>query len=715
MTMRTSRHGWLIGLSAWLALATSGPATAEAVARDHLTVELVAEHTALAPGREAWLGLRFEHDLHWHTYWVNPGDSGLPTKLAWQAPAGYAVGDIAWPAPNRLRVGELHNFGYDGEMLLPVRVEVPAGAKPGERAAFSVEANWLVCEEECIPGKATLSIELPVDAAPQADTRWQALFAQAHAAQPAAANWTGAATASGDAVEIRLAGADVPATDGLDAFPMQEQVLANTPMTFTRDGDALVLRTARSEYYAKAPEHLDLVLVTRNAGVKAWQARVAWRDNDTAGTPAPGPSQGTVAVATPLAALQGGFAAALLFAFLGGVLLNLMPCVFPVLSLKALSLAEGAHAPAAARRDGLAYLGGAVFGFVALAGILLALRAAGQGLGWGFQLQSPALVATLFYLMLAMGLSLSGVFLVGAALAGAGQRLTEGHGLRAAFFTGVLACVVASPCTAPFMGPALGFALTQPAWMALTVFVALGVGLALPIVLLSFVPVLARWLPRPGAWMETLKQVLAFPLYLTAVWLFWVLMRQVGADGAALVLVGAVILTGALVWYGRAQFATPHLLRRVAIAALVVLALVPLSWLKPQALARDADVAWQPWEPKAFDALRREGRPVLVNMTAAWCITCLANERVALSSDTFRDALKATGTAYLKGDWTNQDAAITTYLAGFGRSGVPLYVLYPKGGGEPEVLPQILTPGLVADALMRAAAGPSTPANRSSP
>lgn len=686
-------------------------ATAAPVDTDHLTVELVAESTALAPGKPAWLALRLKHDPHWHTYWTNPGDSGLATKFAWRAPAGYAIGDIAWPAPARLRVGELHNFGYDDEMLLPVQVAVPADAKPGERAAFALDANWLVCEEECIPGKASLALELPIDAAPQPDPRWQSLFAAAHAAQPRAATWTGAATAHGDAVEIRLTGADLPPLDALDLFAVPEQVLANTAPTFTRDGDALVAKAARSEYFSKVPETLDLVVVSRADGVRAWRTQVAWRDTGAA-------APVVAATATPPApSFDGGLAFALVFALLGGVLLNLMPCVFPVLSLKALGLAEGAHDRAAARRDALAYLAGAVAGFVALAAVLLALRGAGQGLGWGFQLQSPTLVAALVYLMLAMGLSLSGVFVVGARLAGTGQRLTEGGGVRAAFFTGVLACIVASPCTAPFMGPALGYALTQPAWAALAVFAALGVGLALPVALLGFVPVLAHWLPKPGAWMETLKQVLAFPLYLTAVWLFWVLMRQVGPDGAALVLAGAVVLIGALVWYGRAQFGAPLWWRHVAIAALVLVALAPLAGLAPQtdARAESAGATWQAWNVERLDALRKEGRPVLVNMTAAWCITCLANERVALSSDAFRDALKTSDAQYLKGDWTSQDAAITQYLAGFGRSGVPLYVVYPRGGGEPEVLPQILTPGLVADALARAAAGSVTPATRSSP
>ncbi|HVH34503.1 MAG TPA: thioredoxin family protein, partial [Tahibacter sp.] len=513
----------------------------------------------------------------------------------------------------------------------------------------------------------------------------------------------------------------------------------------------LTVTAARSDYFAQPTAPFDLVLVQRKAdGLRAWQVRASWpgaaesgksgtsisgtptdsgpgsRAPTNSGTPTFGtPTTGAATAAQAMPAGEGaiGLLAAVLLALAGGVVLNLMPCVFPVLSLKALGLAETAHAPAAARRDGLAYLAGAVAGFLALAAILLALRGAGSQFGWGFQLQSPTLVAVLAYLMVAMGLSLSGAFVIGARLGGVGQSLTDGGGARAAFFTGLLACVVASPCSAPFMGTALGFALTQPAAAALLVFAALGAGLALPIVVLSFVPLLARWLPRPGAWMDTFKQLMAWPLYLTAVWLIWVLMHQVGPDATALALIGLVALIAALLFHGRGQLQTgAPAWRRPVAAALLLLALAPLVALpqlaaKPAAAgAQSAGELWQAWTPQRLDALRRDGEPVFVNMTAAWCISCLANERVALSSPAFAERLRGGGIHYLKGDWTSQDAAITRYLAEFARSGVPLYVVYPRGGGTPEVLPQLLTPGLVDAALTRAAAGASsTPATRSPP
>ena len=687
-----------------------GTASAAVVETDHLGVELVAEKTAFVAGRANQVGLRLVHEPHWHTYWVNAGDTGLPTRFEWTLPAGWTAAAIDWPAPERLQIGELYNFGYSGTNLLPVAITVPAGATVGDTAHIALQASWLVCKEECIPGKATLELALPVVAngSDPADSEAASALRAALAQRPEATGWKATLTTRGDTVDVRVQGSGLPDAAGLDAFPVQKQILSNAPARLARDGDALTLTAARSDYFSAAPAALDLVFVQRDGErVRAWQVAAPW---PSAAATAVAASANADRSGAPAGGEVGGLGLALLLAALGGLALNLMPCVFPVLSLKALSLAESAHAPAAARRDGLAYLAGAVAGFVALAAVLLALRAGGQSLGWGFQLQSPLLVALLAYLMIAMGLSLSGVFVIGARFAGAGQSLADGHGARAAFFTGLLACVVASPCTAPFMGPALGFALTQPAAAALAVFAALGVGLALPVVVLSFVPLLARWLPRPGSWMETFKQIMAWPLYVTAVWLIWVLMRQVGADATALALLGVVALVAALSLLGRNQLrTTPGWSRRVWVAALLVLALAPLSALDSLATRTNAagGELWQAWTPQKLETLRRDGEPVFVNMTAAWCITCLANERIALSSADFAARLQRGGIRYLKGDWTQQDAAITSFLAEFDRSGVPLYVVYPRGGGKPEVLPQLLTPGLVDAALARASAGAS--------
>ncbi|WP_078083748.1 protein-disulfide reductase DsbD family protein [Microbulbifer mangrovi] len=404
--------------------------------------------------------------------------------------------------------------------------------------------------------------------------------------------------------------------------------------------------------------------------------------------------QGPVSTSVPAAAgnAAGSLLLAMVLAFGGGLLLNLMPCVFPVLSIKALAIT---HAGDRQRLHGWAYTAGVVGTFVLIAAAMLALRAAGEAVGWGFQLQSPGVVAALVYLFFAMGLSLSGVTEFGGRLMGLGANSNPNSGLGGSFSTGALATVVASPCTAPMMGSALGFAVTQPAPMALAVFAALGAGMAAPFLLLTYIPALAKRLPRPGPWMETLKQLLAFPMYLTAVWLLWVLGRQTGSDGIALVLAGAVAIAFALwLWPGAAVDGKRKLLRNVfAIAAVAgaVWALPNLDNADRQLAQTGKSDYWETYSPEALSAARDEGRPVLINMTAAWCITCLANEKVVLSSDAVSAAVGDLGFTALKGDWTNQDPQITALLARYGRSSVPLYLLFPAGGGEPQILPQILT------------------------
>jgi len=403
-----------------------------------------------------------------------------------------------------------------------------------------------------------------------------------------------------------------------------------------------------------------------------------------------------------------GIALALLFALLGGLVLNLMPCVLPILSLKALGLAKGGHGSGYARRHAIWYTAGVLVSFAVLGMAILALRSGGAALGWGFQLQQPAFVALLVYIMLAIGLSMSGVVAFGASWGGLGHTLTEDEGAKGAFFTGVLACVVASPCTAPFMGGALAYAMAQPAALALSIFLALGFGLALPFLLIGFIPALADRLPRPGAWMETLKQALAFPMYLTGVWLLWVLGHQVGMDGAGAVLAGGVALAMALWWFER-QRQHSRLRRWALVLLLLAVAAWPLRFvagLDASAISsRGAalDVS-EVYSVERLAALQAEKRPILVNMTADWCATCKVNERLVLSTERFRAALETSGAAYLKGDWTNEDPAITAFLQRFKAVGVPLYVVFPANGGAPRVLPTLLTHGTVDDALRWAVA-----------
>ena len=408
---------------------------------------------------------------------------------------------------------------------------------------------------------------------------------------------------------------------------------------------------------------------------------------------------------TPPAGGRGGLALALLLALAGGVLLNVMPCVLPILSLKVLGLAQGGGDRARARRHALWYTAGVLTAFAVVGLAVLGLRAAGQAMGWGFQLQQPGFVAAMALLMTAVGLSLSGVFSIGGS-ANLGQGLAARTGPVGDFFTGVLACVVASPCIAPFMGGALAYAFTAPAAVAVLVFLALGLGLALPFLLVGFVPALADRLPRPGAWMDTLKQVLAFPMYLTAIWLAWVLGRQRGVDAMALVAVGAAVMALALWWLERARMRGGWLQRLPAVALLAVA--LSSAWLvgrlpAPAATAIAAEGGSVPYSADGLQALRAAGTPVFVNMTADWCVTCKANERTTLSSEAFRAALARTGATYMVGDWTNVDPEISAFLEHHRAVGVPLYVVYPRGGGEGEVLPAVLDRDTAVAALERAA------------
>ncbi len=406
----------------------------------------------------------------------------------------------------------------------------------------------------------------------------------------------------------------------------------------------------------------------------------------------------------------GAWLLALLGAFAGGIVLNLMPCVLPVLSFKAIGLAKSGESHAKARAHALWYTAGVLASFIGVGLLAIGLRAAGQALGWGFQLQQPVFVAAVVYVMFAVGLSLSGVVSFGAGLAGSGQSLTQRSGPLGDFFTGVLAVVVASPCTAPFMGPALALAFASSSLTAMSIFIALGLGLSLPFLLIGFVPALAQRLPKPGAWMDTLKQILAYPMYLTAIWLLWVLINQRGADAGGLVLIGLTTLAAGLWWWERQRFGESSAQKIVALL-LILISLLPLwqVWRLPalQAAQAQTEAMADAYSAERLAALRAENKPVFVNMTADWCATCKLNESRVLARDAFQQALKDTGTAYLKGDWTNVDPAITAFLDAHGAVGVPLYVMFWPGQSEGIVLPTLLTENTVLEALRASPAGSS--------
>jgi thiol:disulfide interchange protein DsbD len=683
-----------------LALAMTVPAFAQTGAPTgptrHVTAELVAERQGIAPGETIHVALRQQIQKGWHTYWRNSGDSGEATRIKWELPAGWQAGDFTWPAPRRLPVGPLMNYGYEGEVLLPVALTAPATAKPGDKVSLKAQASFLVCAEICVPEDDTLSLTLPVTATPAPqDPRWGGEIDRTLAAAPKPAGLAAVFQPRPAGVALAVTGPAVKGANMADAyfFPFESTVIDHAkPQAIERGPEGLTLTLTPGYGFqgGKSPAGLAGVLAV---GDKAYEIAAS------PGAPPPGASGLGPPPAKAAGGADLGLAAAALFALLGGLILNLMPCVFPILAMKAASLAGHGGEQAEARRQGLAFGLGSVLTFLALAGGLIALKAAGSAIGWGFQLQSPPVVAVLALLMLAVALNLSGLFEVGTSLQGAGTGLASRGGTLGAFFTGALAVVVAAPCTAPFMGPALGWALTQTPVAALTVFLALGIGFAAPFVLVAFAPGLLSRLPRPGPWMELFRKALAFPMYGAAAWLAWVLAQQAGPEDLAKLFAAAVVVALAAWLAGLAQRRAAQggkpVVLTVGAGLLAALAVAAVVWPQDKA----AELQSEPYSPARVAALRAEGRPVFVNYTAAWCVSCQVNDKVALSTHAVESAFARHKVAYLKADWTKRDATIAAELASHGRAGVPLYLVYGTNGGEGVILPSILTPDIVVKAV----------------
>jgi len=717
----------LLALCLWPAQAmaqTAGQTTAVGPQRtERIEAELVPMSAWAAPGSTAVVAVKQTIKPDWHTYWRNPGDSGGATTLTWTLPGGVRAGDIVWPVPERQRISGLMNYGYSGVVYLPVPIEVPASARPGTSLPLTVKALFLVCSAEmCVPDELTLRLELPVrEGSAPLDPRHGAAITGVLENAPGPAGIEARIVLENGVLTLGAAGGPLAGRDPGPSyfFPFEGGVIDHpAPQTgeWGPQGLTLRLQPGGETRAAGLTGPVGGVLVTAHG---AWEIR-AGQGVAPAGTTGSG-ALAVAADATPDASgADSGtglatLARAVLFAILGGLILNLMPCVFPILAMKAASLAASAHDVRHARRDGLAFLAGVLTTFLLLAGGLLALRAAGEAVGWGFQLQSPPVTAGLALLMLAVALNLSSVFHIGGGLQGAGSgplaRLPGGLG---AFFTGALAVIVAAPCTAPFMAFALGAALVMPWPMALLVFLGLGLGLALPFVAVSLTPGLLARLPRPGPWMERLKNLLAFPMYATALWLAWVFSRQTGAEALGLLFVAGLLLALGLWLVGCGQAERGfgrrgvfHLTAGVAAlllagAALILAARAPAPAAGPAAAVEGAGPTSAPWSATAVEAALAEGRPVLVNFTADWCVTCKINERTSLSSAGLKDAMARSNAVYLVGDWTRRDDAITAELQRHGRSGVPLYLLYSPGSPEPRILPQLLTEGVVIDALKAA-------------
>lgn len=687
------------------------------VAWNHsIEVELLAETTNIVPGETTWLGLRLNPAEHWHTYWKMGGDSGEPSSVnEWSAPEGTNIGEIQWPAPYWIPFydTDLVNFAYEEEVLHPIAVTIPADYQ-GDTVALSTLAFWNVCEQICIPGEQRLSLTLPVAQAAELDAGTAPLFATARAQLPVVDHDIKSIIAvAGERVSLGFEATEVSFAGYNDAFffPDQRRIIKPGPLRDVSIQGNLIQITHQQP-------RLMLEDLTEVYGVLVLENEQGNRASFEFLNPAADANLTTI---TPLVAANnsnsggagGGLLLYMLFALMGGFILNLMPCVFPVLSMKALSFARNAGELAHKQRmDGIAYTVGVIAAFVVLATVLILLRAGGERIGWAFQFQQPWFLAFIVYVFFMLALSLSGVFEIGTSLMGAGGGLTQKKGYKGSFFTGVLATTVATPCTAPFMGPALGFALTQPWAVAMLVFVSLGFGMASPILLLSYMPALTKYMPRPGAWMETFKQFMAFPLYASALFFLWVLGTQVGVMGMSMVL-GVCILLAFAAWLYQRRFTMKPILRTVnyAVGVTVLLAAVYLMqtpFLQTAAVSQrvsvDADgnstANYEVFSTARLHEVQQSGRPVFVNMTAAWCITCLANEQTTLSTKRVKQSMLDNDIIYMKGDWTNEDPEITAVLEQFNRPSVPLYVLYPGDTSkEPIILPQILTPGIVDDAF----------------
>lgn len=679
---------------------SSRGAAASVVTTEQVRAELLAwAPQGVEPGKPVWVGLQLTHQPEWHTYWKNSGDSGLPTQLDWQLPAGIDAGEIAWPTPKKIPIGTLANYGYEKTVLLPVPLTVAPGFA-GNQLEVKLKAAWLVCRKECIPQEGDFALSIPVRSSTAASGQ---LFQDTFAAtpKPLATGASQVEVGGGKAIRISLAG--LPAA-------LQGKTLALYPET----GSVIEPAAAWQQAWQGAVWTADVPLSGQRTESPASMPLVVALDNIAYRIDAPvkgsWPAPAATAVVPPAleAALRAnasagaapvqagsaapvGLLAALLGALLGGLVLNLMPCVFPVLAIKVVGFVQ-VKDPATRLTTGLAYTVGVVLSFLALGALLLGLRAAGEQLGWGFQLQNPAVVALLAALFTVLGLNLAGLFEFGNVLPGRLAGWQAKNPTVNAFLSGVLATAIASPCTAPFMGASLGYAVGLPALQALMIFAALGVGMAIPYLAASAIPAVARALPRPGPWMVTFKQLMAFPMFATVAWLVWVLGQQSGVDGAG-ALLALLVLMALAIWAFTLRGTARTLLAAfsVALGALGLWAIGP-NITRPVAVASAAPAAggWQAWEPGRVDQLAAQGQSVFVDFTAAWCVTCQYNKQTTLANATVLADMRAKNVALLRADWTRRDPAVTAALAQLGRNGVPVYVIY-KPGRAPVVMSEILS------------------------
>lgn len=685
------------------------------VKTEHVEAELVSQARVIQPGQPFSVALRLKMKPHWHVYWRNPGEAGLPTNIEWQLPEGFTAGELQWPFPQKLSFAGFIDYGYEDEVFLITEITPPANLANGE-VVLNANADWLVCEDVCVPESAELSLKLSADAdRPAVNERWVEVFADVRARLPlTSSDWQISAGLVDSTITITAEPPEWFTDDISDVYfyPYEaETINYSAAQIFRKENGQYALDLTIDRDREDPLTEISGVLVSdtgwRGAGSeKALEVKTALVSG--------------VRRSAAASSEVGSLWIALGFAFVGGMILNLMPCVLPVLSMKILGFVQQAgEDKKKVFQHGLSFTFGVLASFWVLAGAMLVLRAGGEQLGWGFQLQSPTFITILSVFLFLFGLSLFGVFEIGTSLMSVGQgSASSGH--FGSFMSGVTATVVATPCTAPFMGSALGFALSQPVFASMLIFTFLGLGMAFPYVLLASSPALLKFVPKPGPWMESLKQFMGFLLMATVIWLLWVLSFQAGADGV-LVLLVALLIAGIAGWIlgrwgnvGRAK-GIRTAAQLLAIAGIVgavlfsvgniqvgsAMAATPASASgKTASNTSGTELQWQAFTPELVAQLRSEGKPVFIDFTAAWCLSCQVNKKVAFGSSDVQEAFQRLGITPVIADWTNRNEIIAEALAGFGRNSVPLYVLYGKDpAAAPIILPEILTPGIVLEAL----------------
>lgn len=649
--------------------------------------ELVSRFHDAVPGTEFEIGLLLRHDSKWHTYWKSTGDTGLPTRIQWSLPQGWHASEILWPTPAVFKIGDLVNYGYGDEVLLPVRISVPASAKVGSVQDIKAEVSWLMCADQCVPGKASLTLAVQVADKDGGATKASTLFEASHTAMPSPlSDASGVFDPKTHAVRVTFKSTEPFHHFYVFAEGDDSVVVYGAPQSVSRSADKISV-TLQGTDELKAGSQFSGVFAADGGPLKAGWAGSFSVPLESGTVAAP-----TVSDDTPQTGLSSWLAVAM--AFIGGLILNVMPCVFPVLSLKILSLVQDRqriNLPL----HGVVFTLGVLLTMLVLAGVLIAVKSAGISVGWGFQLQSPIFVASLAVIFAAISVNLLGWFEFSCVRVSGGSY---SNSLLNCFATGVLAVVAASPCTAPFMGAALGYALTASIRESIFVFLALGLGMSLPWLVLSLFPVLTAWMPKPGAWMNVFRKLMAIPMLLTMIWLLWVLSQQVSFTALVLYIAAVISLCVCLFLYGKLQFSLltaklPIVLSAACAVLLFAAASSPL-FRQPDAAVQAADA----WSPQAVENALKAGKPVFVDFTASWCVTCQANKIAVLDREDIREAFKQHGVVFLVADWTNQNPDITQALESFGRSGVPLYILYSPDG-KTTVLPELLTKNIVIEAL----------------